>query len=72
MGRHSFRNVSVIDYTIASVSLLKLLANFEIVEVDSLFSDGHRMLCTSLRTSACSERETNELKMTDAFRSEVV
>ena len=59
VGRHSFRNVSVIDYTIASASLFKLLANFEIVEVDSLFSDGHCMLCTSLRTSAFSERETN-------------
>ena len=40
-GNFTFKQLSVIDYTIASVETLPLLQNFEIQETDALMSDGH-------------------------------
>lgn len=48
IGRMTFRDISVLDYSIASVQGLHLLSDFEIIELDSLFSDGHALLSFKL------------------------
>lgn len=47
-GSFTFRNLSVIDYSICSGTLLKYLTNFEVIELDSLYSDGHAFLFVEL------------------------
>ena len=44
IGEMTFRNTSVIDYTLVSSKTLGILSDFQIIEVDRLFSDGHSLL----------------------------
>ncbi|MEW8547180.1 MAG: endonuclease/exonuclease/phosphatase family protein, partial [Candidatus Thiodiazotropha sp.] len=46
IGNFTFRNLSVIDYSIASAFALKYIKEFEITELDCLYSDGHSLLST--------------------------
>ena len=48
VGSFTFKNVSVIDYSILSAQLLKFVSEFEVVELDTLYTDGHSLLCTTL------------------------
>ena len=50
VGAATFRDKSVIDYTLCTADSLRLLNDFEIVELDSLFSDGHALLSWSLKS----------------------
>ena len=49
-GNFTFRKQSLIDYTICSFNCLTLLEDFEIIETDSLLSDGHSLLSWSINT----------------------
>lgn len=44
IGKPTFRGISVIDYTISSIRGLRLLTDFDITELDRLYSDGHALL----------------------------
>ena len=44
----TFRNQSVIDYTIASFQSLQFIKSCRVIELDALFSDGHSLISTSL------------------------
>ena len=44
----TFKNISVIDYTVVSAQALKFIENFDITELDCLYSDGHCLLSTDL------------------------
>ena len=44
IGNTTFRGNSVIDYTISSIKGFSLLSDFEIIETDSLLSDGHSII----------------------------
>ena len=46
VGPFTFKNVSVIDYSILSTQLLKFVSDFEVVELDTLYTNGHSVLCT--------------------------
>ena len=59
LGRFTFKNVSVIDYTIASASVFHHLCNFEVIELDPLYSDGHCLLCTTLKYTHMPELQPN-------------
>ena len=48
IGRMTFRDISVLDYSIVSLHGLHLLSDFEITELDNLFSDGHALLSFKL------------------------
>ena len=48
IGEFTFKKTSVIDYSIVSAHALKFVSNFNITEVDCLFSDGHSLLSTYL------------------------
>ena len=48
VGRVTFRDISVLDYSIASLHGLHLLSDFEITELDYLFSDGQTLLSFKL------------------------
>ena len=52
-GNFTFRQASVIDYTLASVDSLKLLKDFDIIDTDPIFSDGHSIL--QLTTACCGQ-----------------
>jgi hypothetical protein len=44
VGNFTFRDSSVIDYVIATAECYKFIKWFEIIETDSLFSDGHNAI----------------------------
>ena len=48
VGELTFKNVSVIDYSIVSAHALKFIQNIDIFKLDCLFSDGHSLLSTYL------------------------
>ena len=50
IGAMTFRDTSVIDYALASSDTFEILLDFEVVEVDRLFSDGHSLLALDLQT----------------------
>ncbi|MEW8152430.1 MAG: reverse transcriptase family protein [Candidatus Thiodiazotropha endolucinida] len=51
VGKPTFRGISVLDYTISSIRGLRLLTDFEIIELDRLYSDGHALLSFSINIS---------------------
>ena len=50
VGVMTFRNTSVIDYSIVSSNTFEISSDFRIIEVDRFFSDGHSLLRVDLRT----------------------
>jgi hypothetical protein len=44
----TFRNKSIIDYIMASIDAFKLISDFNVIETDTLFSDGHNGLYWTL------------------------
>ena len=44
----TFRNKSVIDYSIVSFQSLQFIKSFRVLELDALFSDSHSLIATSL------------------------
>lgn len=48
IGKYTFRDISVIDYAISSTEGHKRVQDFEIMELDSLYSDGHAMLSLTI------------------------
>ena len=48
VGDYTFPKKSVLDYTLVSVESFGFLKNFEVVETDAFFSDGHSILSHSL------------------------
>ena len=49
VGALTFKESSVIDYAISSICSMKILHNFQIIDTDRLFSDGHAFLLIELR-----------------------
>ena len=49
MGAFTFKNTSTIDYSLFSTEPLKFIADFDIKELDALYSDGHNLLNTTLK-----------------------
>ena len=47
-GSMTFRNKSVIDYSIVSFQSLQFIKSFRVLELGTLFSDGHSLISTSL------------------------
>ena len=48
-GENTFKQCSIIDYSIVSAQASKFVSSFEICELDPLFTDGHSLLITTLR-----------------------
>ena len=48
IGATTFRDKSLIDYTLCSAESFEILHDFEIVELDSIFSDGHALSAWSI------------------------
>ena len=44
----TFRNQSIIDHSIVSFQSLQYVNDFSVLELDSLFSDGHALISTNL------------------------
>ncbi len=63
IGKFTFRDQSVIDYTLGTVDVLKLVSDFIITETDALVSDGHSILSTTLNIS-CSNLSTDQTTTT--------
>lgn len=49
VGTFTFKNISVIDYSIVTVQSLKFISDFEIAELDSIYTDNHSLLTTTLK-----------------------
>ena len=60
VGAMTFQGQSVIDYSIAARKALRFIDTFEIVELDSLFSDGHCLLSTSFKFHGIPVNETKQ------------
>jgi hypothetical protein len=57
-GNFTFREKSVIDYLIVTANCFSLFEKFEILETDSLFSDGHNALYWSINLKQNSTTQT--------------
>ena len=49
IGAYTFNNTPIIDYSILSAESLDCFADFEIREMDALYSDGHSLSVTTLK-----------------------
>ena len=56
IGKFTFRNTSVIDYTISTPQILHQFKEFEIIELDGLYSDGRCLQSMSLQISHKSKQ----------------
>ena len=48
VGRRTFKDISMIDYTLCTADCFTFFKHFEVIELDSIFSDGHALLSWSL------------------------
>ena len=48
VGAPTFRDKSVIDYTLHVSAAIIWLSDFEVIELDAIFSDGHSLISWSL------------------------
>ena len=64
IGEFTFRNASVIDYSIASAHALKLVKDFNINDLDCIYSDGHSLLTTIINVTQVSDKLTKAQKPT--------
>ena len=64
IGEFSFTNTSVIAYSIASARALKFVQNFNILELNCLFSDGHSLLTIYLYLKASDDQKKNKISTT--------
>ena len=61
----TFKNTSIIDYTVISAEALKFNIRFWITELDTLFTDHHSLLSTTLTfLNKINLRKTPECKST--------
>ena len=60
IGAFTFRNTSVIDYSLASAQGLKYIEAFSIKELDCLYSDGHALLSTNIKVKNSAVSMTNK------------
>ena len=64
IGAMTFRNQSIIDYSIIPHQALQFVKMFSILELDSLFSDGHSLIITTLSFSQKIAPERNQSRKT--------
>ncbi|MCG7877394.1 MAG: endonuclease/exonuclease/phosphatase family protein, partial [Candidatus Thiodiazotropha endolucinida] len=57
----TFRNTSVIDYNIVSAEMLTYVENFDISDLDPLFTDGHSLLTSTLRFENICKTKTQKI-----------
>ena len=60
VGNNTFREKSIIDYVLASAECFEHLDDFEIIETDCLFSDGHHSLRWSVHTCNKTQNITTD------------
>ena len=58
-GNFTYRNASVLDYSIFSLEMFEFYQDFEVVVIDPLFSDGHCLLRSVLRFDLFLPNEEN-------------
>ena len=61
LGNYTFRQTSVIDYTIGTLDVLKLIGQFEMIETDPIFCDGHCILSHSFDSHNFVSAENDRL-----------
>ena len=68
LGAPTFRDKSLIDYAICTAECFAWLSDFEIIELDAIFSDGHSLLSWSLQAEGLrtynNSNSNNEAKNT--------
>ncbi|MES9881385.1 MAG: reverse transcriptase family protein [Sedimenticola sp.] len=62
IGEFTFRNKSVIDYAMSSSDLLSYVNDFNVMETDPLFSDGHAVLSVSILCRSSKQSEPKPKK----------
>ena len=61
IGAPTFRDKSVIDYTVSTADCFAWLSDFEIIELDPIFSDGHSLISWSLGVQNTDISNTSNL-----------
>lgn len=62
IGSYIFKETSVIDYSIVSAQALKFIYDFDIMQMDPLFTDHHWLLKTTLNFEKSSKTNGNPKK----------
>lgn len=61
VGRKTFRETSTIDYTLCTADCFTFLTQFEIIDLDPIFSDGHALLSWSLNVNLMPFHTNNKI-----------
>ena len=51
VGYKTFRGTSTSDYTVCTANCFEFLTQFEVIDLDPIFSDGHALLSWSFKTN---------------------
>ena len=70
-GIYTFRSQSVIDYSIVSSNAMHFSNKFEITYLDSLFSDGHCLLSTTLQFQNVLKNGSKQCKSVRKLKSKL-
>ena len=60
IGALTFRDQSLIDYTVCTADSFKIMQDFEVVELDPIFSDGHAALVWSIQCNFTEQGNGNQ------------
>ncbi|MEW8548196.1 MAG: reverse transcriptase family protein, partial [Candidatus Thiodiazotropha sp.] len=55
VGKLTFRDQSLIDYTICSFDCFRLFSDFEVIDTDAILSDGHALLSWSVHEAVFAD-----------------
>jgi len=64
IGEFTFKNQSVIDYSICSLKTLEFVKEFEIIDTDTLYSDGHKLMRNVLFSSKLPSLQSEDKHIT--------
>ena len=67
-GKLTFRNQSLIDYTICSFNCLKLLKDFEVIDTDPIYSDGHALLSWTINCNVLLKENSQQFQTQPTYK----
>ena len=67
-SKHTFRDLSVIDYTVCSIDGYKYVDYFKVIPTDSIMSDGHALLEFTLKLNHAINDQTTYVNTNSQFK----
>ena len=68
LGKFTFRDQSLIDYTICSFDCFMLFSDFEVIDTDAILSDGHALLSWSIHEAVYADVPSQHLRTQTSYK----